>query len=339
MHKNSAARIMIMLLLAFSMSFSAAFAEGGPAGEQPSQEQTAQAPAEQPDAGVIRIKGKYCYRDPLTKKLRKKAGFVRWNGELYYVQDGGAIQTGKEFRVGKHRYRAFKDGRIATGVYRWKKKLYYSDPKNGRWQTVGSYRLQRGVKWKGRWYFLQTNSEVAANRPVVIKDLPYYADSKGVCTRLEIRKTKNPVLKVARKQIGKRTKKDVQGFWTWFFGRSFVDTDATPWCGTFVGWCYRKAGQYDKIRASGNIAYVPSISRFADNRGKWVRKAKARDGDIIVFGNNRHVGIVERVYKGYIFTIEGNAGPDAEVGTRKPGAVARMVYKLDDRGIKGVIRP
>ena len=99
------------------------------------------------------------------------------------------------------------------------------------------------------------------------------------------------------------------------------------------------AGRYDKIRSAGNIAYVPSYSRFADSRSRWVKKSKARGGDIIIFGYNRHVGIVERVYKGYIFTIEGNAGPDAEVGTGRPGAVARMVYKLDDRDIKGVIRP
>ena len=201
------------------------------------------------------------------------------------------------------------------------------------------FRSQKGVKWKGHWYYLQTNSEVAVNRPVVINNLPYYANSEGICSRLEAAKTTNAVLKTARKQLGKSTKAQVKGFWTWYYGTKFVNTDVTPWCGSFVGWCYKKAGMYSKIRSVGNKGYVPSYSSFAGRKGKWVRKAKARGGDIIVFGRNRHVGIVDYVYKGYIYTIEGNSGPDAEIGTRKPGAVTRRVYKLSDPDIKGVIHP
>lgn len=334
-----ASRTVTALLLAFAMSFSVAFAEGGEAGSQPSQTQTAQTQTAQPAAGVVKVNGKYYYKDPKTYTYRRNAGFVKWNGRFYYVQKGGVIQAGRIFKVGKNYYRAYSDGKIAVGVYKWGKKLYYSDPKNCRCVIIKSHRLQKGVKWHGNWYFLQTDSSVATNRPVVINDQPYYADSAGICTRIPVNKTNNTVLKVARGQIGKRTKNDVRGFWTWFFGSRFVDTDITPWCGTFVGWCYRKAGQYHKISPAGNIGYVPCYSRFANRRNKWISKAKARDGDIIVFGRNRHVGIVERVYKGYIFTIEGNSGPDAEIGTRKPGAVTRRVYKLNDPDIKGVMRP
>ena len=334
-----ASRIIITLLLAFSMSFSAVFAAETSAETQSARMQSAQASAEQPGAGVINIKGKYYYRYPKSKTIRRKSGFVKWNGNAYYVQPGGVIQAGKTFRIGKNYYRAYGDGRIAAGIHKWGKKLYFSDPKNYSCVIIKSYRFQKGVKWKGKWYYLQTDSSVATNRPVVINDQPYYADSAGVCTRIPVNKTNNAVLKVARGQIGKRTKNDVRGFWTWFFRSRFVDTDATPWCGTFVGWCYRKAGQYHKIDPAGNIGYVPCYSSFANRRNKWISKAKARDGDIIVFGRNRHVGIVERVYKGYIFTIEGNSGPDSEIGTRKPGAVTRRVYKLTDPDIKGVIRP
>ena len=320
------------------MSFSVAFATDDATGSQAAQTQTTQASAEQPSTGVISIKGKYYYKYPKSKAIRRKAGFIKRNGYLYYIQPGGVIQAGKTFRVGKYYYRACKDGKIPKGVYRWGKKLYYSDH-NGRWVTINSHRLQKGVKWKGNWYFIQTDSSIATNRPVVINDLPYYADSTGVCTPIEIKDTNDPVLKVARGQIGKRTKTQVKGFWTWFFGTIFVDTDVTPWCGTFVGWCFRKAGQYDRIKSAGNIGYVPCYSNFAYNRNKWINRSQAKGGDIIVFGRNRHVGIVECVYKGYIYTIEGNSGPDAEIGTRKPGAVTRRVYKLDDPDIKGVIRP
>ena len=319
------------------MSCSVTFATGETTGAQPAPAQTAQ--AAQPSTGVMKINGKYYYKSPHTNAIRRKAGFIDWNGDIYYVQKGGVIPTGKTFTVGKYRYRAYSNGRIAVGVYKWNKKLYYSNPKNGRCVFINSPRQQKGVKWKGNWYYLQTGSAVATNRPVVINDLPYYADSNGVCTPIEINETNNPVLKVARNQIGKRTKTDVKGFWTWFFGSRFIDTDATPWCGTFVGWCYKQAGQYNRIKPAGNIGFVPCYIRFACNRNKWINRTKAKEGDIIVFGRCRHVGIVERVYKGYIYTIEGNSGPDSEIGSRKPGAVTRRVYKLNDKDIRGVIRP
>ncbi len=341
-------RTLIALLIALTMSFSVAFAESeqvatkqtdnGTPGSVELKEDDSNA---KPKTGVIKRNGHYYYKSPITKKIRKDAGFIKWKGDRYYVQKGGKIITGKTFEVGKHQYRALKNGKIAVGVYAWgkKHKLYYSDPKNGRCVKIKSHRCQKGVKWEGEWYYLQTNSEVAKNRPVVIKNRPYFADKTGVCHKLGVNKTTSPVLKIARKQLGKHTRSQVKKFWNWYFGKRFVDTDATPWCATFVGWCYKNAGKYGKISPVGNKGYVPSYSSFANRRGKWVRKSKAKSGDIIVFGNSRHVGIVERVYKGYIYTIEGNSGPTAEVGTGLPGAVTRRVYKLTDPDIKGVIHP
>ena len=354
---NRFVRVLISLLLAFVMSFSVTFAESGQdvsrqdSKEQAAAEQTEDASHEaaeqnesrqkKPATGVYKKNGYYYYRSPKTGKTRKKAGFIRWKGNRYYVQKGGRIITSKTFKIGKYRYRARKDGRIAVGVYKWgkKHKLYYSDPETGRWVTIKSHRCQKGVKWNGSWYYLQTNSEVAVNRPVVINNKHYFADSEGVCSRIKIRKTNSPVVRVARRQIGRHTKSQVSKFWTWYYGSRFINTDATPWCGTFVGWCYRKAGKYSKISSVGSKGYVPSYSSFASRRGKWVKKSKAKGGDIIVFGRNRHVGIVEGIYKGYIYTIEGNSGPTAEIGTGLPGAVSRRVYKLTDPDIKGVIHP
>ncbi len=337
--------ILLVISMPFSVSFAAELSDGeslsADSDSSPAVEQKAPKKESKPRTGVYRKNGHYYYKSPKTGKIRRKAGFIRWRGNRYYVQKGGKIITSKTFKVGKYRYRARSDGRIAVGVYRWgeKRRLYYSSPKTGRWVTIKSHRCQKGVRWKGNWYYLQTNSEVAVNRPVVINNQPYVADSEGVCTRIKVNATKNPVLKIARRQLGRHTKSQVSRFWTWYYGSRFVNTDATPWCGTFVAWCYRKAGRYSKIRSVGNKGYVPSYSNFASRRGKWVRKSRAKGGDIIVFGRNRHVGIVERVYKGYIFTIEGNSGPTAEIGTRLPGAVTRRVYKLTDPDIKGVIHP
>lgn len=327
-------RTIVAVLLLFAMSLCMSFAA-----EENAQQKTKATP----QLGVIEKNGSYYYKHPKTNQIRKDAGFVKWNGNIYYIQKGGKIITSKTFKVGNYQYRACKNGKIAVGVYGWgsgkNRKLYYSNPKNGRWVKIKSYRYQKGVKWKGKWYYLQTDSSVAVNRPVVINNLPYYANSEGACSKLTVNKTNNAVLNLARKQIGKSTKSQVKGFWTWYFGTRFRDTDATPWCGTFVGWCYKRSGNYGKINGIGNKAYVPSYSNFANRRDKWIRRSKAKAGDIIVFGRSRHVGIVERVYKGYVYTVEGNSGPDSDIGTGKPGAVTRRVYKLTDPDIKGVIHP
>lgn len=342
-----AKRIMLSLILVISMSIvvlpAEAFAtEQNTGASTPAQTQTEQPAKPKTTAAPSRIfkKGKFLYFKNKDGKTRTKKGFFTYAGNIYYTEKGGKIVTSKTFKVGKYRYRAFKNGKIAVGVYKWGKegKRYYSDAK-GRWVKIKSYRHQKGVKWKGNWYFLQTNSQVATKRPVVINNKQYYADANGVCTPLELNNTNNEVVKIARKQVGKHTKSEVKGFWTWFFGTKFIDTDITPWCGSFVGWCYKKAGKYKKISSIGNIGYVPRYTSFANRKNKWVKKAKAVPGDIIVFGRNRHVGIVERVYKGYIYTIEGNSGPTAAIGTRKPGAVTRRVYKFNDKDIRGVIHP
>lgn len=338
---TKAKRYIVSLMLVVAMSLTVmpaqtfATDEGGASAVQNTQPQTQTVT---PAPTRIIKKGKNLYYKQTNGKIRKKKGFFTYAGNRYYTKRGGKIVKGKTFKVGKYRYRAYGDGKIAVGVYSWGGKLYFSDAK-GRWAKIKSHRHQKGVVWNGNWYFLQTNSQVATNRPVVINNLPYVADASGVCTPLGINETASEIVKVARPQIGKHTKSQVKGFWNWYSKRKFVNTDITPWCGTFVGWCYKTAGKYNLISSVGNIAYVPRYTSFANRTGKWVNRANAREGDIIVFGKNRHVGIVERVYNGYIYTIEGNSGPTAAFGTRKPGAVTRRVYAFGDKDIKGVIHP
>lgn len=340
---TQAKRILLSLILAISMSVVVLPVEAFATDSNTySSTRTQSTEVSKPKPAPSRIikKGNNLYYKQNNGKLRTKKGFFTYDGNRYYSEKGGKIVRAQTFKVGNYYYRAYGNGKIAIGVYKWgtNPKLYYSDSK-GRWVKIKSYRHQKGVKWKGKWYFLQTNSQVATKRPVVINNKPYYAAANGVCTGIALNKTNNKVVKIARKQIGKHTKTQVKGFWTWFFGTKFVDTDVTPWCGSFVGWCFKKAGQYNKIRAIGNIGYVPRYTSYANNKGKWIRKAKAKPGDLIIFGSSRHVGIVERVYKGYIYTIEGNSGPTAAIGTRKPGAVTRRVYKLSDKDIRGVMHP
>lgn len=332
---NRAARTLVSLLLMVMLSCTAVLAEEpAQTGGQTDQTQTqVQTPAPAPSR-IIK-KGKNYYYKKANGKIRKKAGFVRDNGNRYYVRKGGKIVKNKTFKVKKKQYRAYSNGVIATGVYVWKGKYNFSYPSTGQW-----IKKEKLVSWNGSTYYVKKGGAVLMDDAFTYKNIPYVADAEGRVTMLPIPDGGgNPVVEVAKQQVGIMTGKT---YWRWYFGTKFRDTDRTPWCGAFVAWVYNAAGQYEKITEAkkfGNLGFVPSYSRFADKHNKWVNRAEAQPGDVIVFGRNRHVGLVEGVIDGYIFTIEGNAGPTAAIGCGKPGAVCRKVYKISNSDIKGVIHP
>ena len=294
------------------------------------------APAPKPAPVVSNIikKGKYFYyRNPKTKKIRKKKGFVRDNGKLYYIgKKKGRIVTGKSFKVKKKYYRAYKNGEIATGVYTWKKKLNYSNPSNGQW-----IKKERIVSWNGNRYYIQMGGKILTNDAFGYKNVPYKADAYGRLTQLAIPDNGNVVTNVAKSQVGIMTGKT---YWKWYFKTKFKNSDATPWCGAFVAWCFNAAGVYDKvtpIRKFGNLGYVPSYSKYANSGGRWINPSIAQGGDIIIYKGSMHVGLVEGVTDGCLITIEGNSGPTALI-KGKPGAVVRKALPLNSKKIKGVIR-
>ena len=352
-------RTLTALLLMFVLSFSTAFAETGeetgttandsvqtevqtevqpegtgtdtPAADELSAEEPA--PAPKPVSRIIK-KGKYYYYKNPSGKIRKKAGFVTDLGNKYYVRKGGKIRTSKSFKVKKKYYRANKYGVILTGVYKWKGKLNYSDSA-GCWKKTAGF-----VYWNGYSYYVQKGGTIIVNDAFGANNIPYDADSLGHVTRLDIPDGDgSPVIGVAKSQVGIMTGKK---YWVWYYKTKFRDTDRTPWCGAFVAWCYNQAGLYDKISVAkkwGPLGWVPTYSWYGNKYNKWVNKNDAQGGDIIIFGRNMHVGLVEGSYGDYIITIEGNAGPTAAVGSKKPGAVIRKAYRKNSSKIKGVIRP
>ena len=223
---------------------------------------------------------------------------------------------------------------ILKGVYKWGKVYNYSNSA-GQWVKTAGF-----VNWNGSKYYVQKGGKVITDNAFVADNKLYVADSLGRVTTTPLPDGGgNPVVAVAKAQVGVMTGIT---YWKWYFHTKFIDTDRTPWCGTFVAWCFNAAGHYDKVttvKNYGNLGYVPSYSKYANKNGKWIKPSTARGGDIIIFGkNNAHVGLVEGVYQDYIVTIEGNAGPTAAFGCGKAGAVVRKVYKLNDTWIKGVIR-
>lgn len=172
----------------------------------------------------------------------------------------------------------------------------------------------------------------------------------------------NKVLEVARAEIGYREKKsnsnldsktansgdknytkyardlDAKGFYN---GRK----NGYAWCDMFVDWCFMTAYGY---AAMAKLTNQPAGSksnygagctysrRYYKNMGRLFDKPQPGDqifffsgGDIGNTNQIAHTGIVEKVDKTYVYTIEGNTS----------NQVARRKYKLTDSKIAGYGRP
>lgn len=110
---------------------------------------------------------------------------------------------------------------------------------------------------------------------------------------------------VAQSQIG-----NIGGepYWSWW-GLDY----RVEWCAIFVSWCANQCGYLD----AGVLPKMEGVRPYVDwfiERGQWQgRDYEPSPGDIIFFdwesdGLADHVGIVEKVENGLIYTVEGNTG-------------------------------
>ena len=100
-------------------------------------------------------------------------------------------------------------------------------------------------------------------------------------------------------------------YWSWYGFESRVE-----WCACFVSWCSNECGYLE----AGILPRFASCSggvQWFRERGLWrTGTYEPKQGDIIFFdwadvgqdGSPDHVGIVERVGDGIVYTIEGNSG-------------------------------
>ena len=106
-----------------------------------------------------------------------------------------------------------------------------------------------------------------------------------------------------------------QPYWSWYGFNSRVE-----WCACFVSWCANECGYIDAGVIPKFAGCVWGVEWFRD-RGLWQdRNYEPRPGDIIFFdwdnkgssgpqdGESDHVGIVEKVENGIVYTVEGNSG-------------------------------
>ena len=270
-------------------------------------------------------------------ELRTVKGFFTVNGNSYFSQLGGKLLAAMTFTVNGQPYHALSNGAIVKGVHKWGSYYYYSDPATGKIRTTAGF-----VKWNNKLYYVLSGGKLITGRVYTVKGVYYEADATGASVKLD---AINKLLSIMRAQVGTATGKK---YWTWYYvehrGNNwpFKNTDATPWCGAFVAWCFNEAGLFSKISAVenyGNCGYVPSYTAYANKNDKWVSTSTAKAGDIIIFGSGsgRHVGIVESNDGKTITTIEGNAGPTA-VSAPGLGAVVRNTYSVTASKIRGIIR-
>ena len=117
------------------------------------------------------------------------------------------------------------------------------------------------------------------------------------------------IVAVAQSQIG-----NVGGdpYWSWYGFSERVD-----WCACFVSWCANECGYIENGIIPKFASCAIGVNWF-QSRGQWVdSSAEPVPGMIIFFdwdeditgqdGRPNHVGIVEKVENGMVYTIEGNS--------------------------------
>lgn len=119
------------------------------------------------------------------------------------------------------------------------------------------------------------------------------------------------IVAVALSQVG-----NVGGepYWSWYGFGSRVE-----WCACFVSWCANECGYIDAGVIPKFAGCINGVNWFKE-RGQWAdNSADPTPGMIIFFdwddpdeggqdGLSDHVGIVETVENGRVYTIEGNSG-------------------------------
>ncbi|SHG58297.1 CHAP domain-containing protein [Bittarella massiliensis (ex Durand et al. 2017)] len=119
------------------------------------------------------------------------------------------------------------------------------------------------------------------------------------------------IVSVALSQIG-----NIGGepYWSWYGFSGRVE-----WCACFVSWCANECG-YIESGIIPKFAGCVQGSNWFKERGLWQDNSyEPRPGDIIFFdwadetgqdGSSDHVGIVQKVEDGRVYTVEGNSGDE-----------------------------
>lgn len=118
-------------------------------------------------------------------------------------------------------------------------------------------------------------------------------------------------------------------------------SQGSAWCDMFFDWIMVKSFGVDKAKQmiGGWSAYTPTSAQYYKNMGRWFTSPKI--GDQIFFKNSSricHTGIVYKIDKTYVYTIEGNTSGASGVVANGGGVCAKK-YTLNNKNIAGYGRP
>ncbi len=145
-----------------------------------------------------------------------------------------------------------------------------------------------------------------------------------------IRYSDDQIVTVALSQVG-----NVGGepYWSWYGFGSRVE-----WCACFVSWCANECGYIETGVIPKFAGCVNGVQWFKD-RGQWMDgSAEPVPGMIIFFdwdnkgrsgpqdGQSDHVGIVQKVENGIVYTVEGNSGDSCCVNQYSVGHYEVLGY-------------
>ena len=143
--------------------------------------------------------------------------------------------------------------------------------------------------------------------------------------------TSTLIVEVARSQIG-----NVGGepYWSWY---GF--TERVEWCACFVSWCANKCGYLSSGIIPKFSGCINGVDWFKD-RGQWIGNSFEPSPGMIIFfdwddedgqdGNADHVGIVEKVENGRVYTIEGNTSDSCRQRSYPVGYYQILGYGVPD---------
>ena len=143
--------------------------------------------------------------------------------------------------------------------------------------------------------------------------------------------TSTLIVEVARSQIG-----NVGGepYWSWY---GF--TERVEWCACFVSWCANKCGYIRSDIIPKFSGCINGVEWFKD-RGQWIGNSFEPSPGMIIFfdwddedgqdGKADHVGIVEKVENGRVYTIEGNTSDSCRQRSYPAGYYQILGYGIPD---------
>ena len=133
-------------------------------------------------------------------------------------------------------------------------------------------------------------------------------------------------------QIGYKEKGNNDTIYGAWYGMNYQ-----PYCMMFISWCAAQCGI--STGTIPKLAYVPYCMDFYQKQGRYKAKGTYRPeaGDLIIYGSNSHIGIVEKVQGNTVFTIEGNTS--ANGNSSNGDGVYRRSRALSDSWIKGYCLP